>query len=193
MQNTKRLLSTLTLTSFLTLAGCSFPGVYKIDVQQGNVITQDMIDQLRPGMSTNQVRYVMGNPLVQDTFNPNRWDYIYSLKPGGHTRQQERISLLFNQQGQLIALAGDFKPGLSRDEEILQGQPNIAETPATTLPEAGDQDNTNELPIISREQLEQQESKPETPAAPGSLLEELQQEIDAIEIVPVPEPGKIGH
>ena len=189
MQNTKRLLSSLTLTSFLALAGCSFPGVYKIDVQQGNVITQDMIDQLRPGMSTSQVRYVMGNPLVLDTFNPNRWDYIYNLKPGGHKRQQERISLLFNQQGQLVALAGDFKPGLSRDEEILLGD----EQP---------------LPVISHEQLEQQEQQqPTDPAAeastktpvapamdpePGSLLEELQKEVDSIQVQPVPTPGKIN-
>lgn len=82
MQNTKLLLNSLALAGLLALAGCSFPGVYKIDIQQGNVVTQDMIDQLRPGMTRRQVRFIMGNPLIQDTFNTNRWDYLYSLQPG---------------------------------------------------------------------------------------------------------------
>ncbi|MDB5979682.1 MAG: rane protein, partial [Pseudomonas sp.] len=55
MQNTKLLLTSFTLVGLLALAGCSFPGVYKIDIQQGNVVTQDMIDQLRPGMTRRQV------------------------------------------------------------------------------------------------------------------------------------------
>ena len=88
MQNTKLLLTSLTLVGLLALAGCSFPGVYKIDIQQGNVVTQDMIDQLRPGMTRRQVRFIMGNPLIQDTFNTNRWDYLYSLQPGGGKRQR---------------------------------------------------------------------------------------------------------
>lgn len=55
MQKTKLLLTSLSLTGLFALAGCSFPGVYKIDIQQGNVVTQDMIDQLRPGMTRRQV------------------------------------------------------------------------------------------------------------------------------------------
>ena len=59
MQKTKLLLTSLSLTGLFALAGCSFPGVYKIDIQQGNVVTQDMIDQLRPGMTRRQVRFIM--------------------------------------------------------------------------------------------------------------------------------------
>ena len=110
MQNTKLLLTSLTLVGLLALAGCSFPGVYKIDIQQGNVVTQDMIDQLRPGMTRRQVRFIMGNPLIQDTFNTNRWDYLYSLQPGGGKRQQERMSVFFNESDQLVSLSGDFMP-----------------------------------------------------------------------------------
>ena len=54
------------------LSACSFvgfPGVYKIDVEQGNIITQEMADQLQPGMSRRQVRFILGTPLVEDTFN----------------------------------------------------------------------------------------------------------------------------
>lgn len=121
MQNTKLLLSSLTLTGLLALAGCSFPGVYKIDIQQGNVVTQDMIDQLRPGMTRRQVRFIMGNPLITDTFHPNRWDYLYSIQPGGGERLQERVSLNFDSNDQLVGLAGDFMPGVSRDQAILGG------------------------------------------------------------------------
>ncbi len=162
MQNTKLLLSSLTLVSLLALAGCSFPGVYKIDIQQGNVVTQDMIDQLKPGMTRRQVRFIMGNPLITDTFHANRWDYLYSIQPGGRQRYQERVSLVFGSDDQLIGLAGDFMPGVSRDQAILgeNGEPTSA-TP---------------------------QNQTEEPAKPGSLLEQIQREVDAAEPVPVPIP-----
>lgn len=87
----------------------SFPGVYKIDIQQGNVITQEMIDQLKPGMTKRQVQFVMGTPLMQDTFQQNRWDYVYSLQPGGEARQQESITIYFDGD-QLSHFEGDFVP-----------------------------------------------------------------------------------
>lgn len=124
MQNTKLLLSSFCLMALLAVAGCSFPGVYKIDIQQGNVVTQDMIDQLRPGMTRRQVRFIMGNPLITDTFHANRWDYLYSLQPGGGERQQERISLEFDGNDQLVSMSGDFRPGVSRDEAILGTAPH---------------------------------------------------------------------
>lgn len=105
----------------LALSGCSstnqssslgflsFPGVYRIDVQQGNIITQDMVDQLRPGMTKRQVQFVMGTPLIQDTFTPDRWDYIYSLQPGGKKRKQKSISLYFEDDA-LTHFEGDFIP-----------------------------------------------------------------------------------
>lgn len=98
----------LTMT-LLAIGGCGFPGVYKIDIQQGNVITQDMVDQLRPGLTKRQVQYVMGTPLIEDTFNQSRWDYVYSLQPGGEARQQESISLFF-EDGLLDHFTGDFIP-----------------------------------------------------------------------------------
>lgn len=101
-----------------SLSGCGFPGVYKIDIQQGNVVTQEMVDQLRPGMTTRQVRFIMGTPLIQDTFEPNRWDYLYSMQSGHNPREQERISLMF-ENDRLVGLAGDFVPGTSRDEAIM--------------------------------------------------------------------------
>ncbi|GAB3371025.1 outer membrane protein assembly factor BamE [Azotobacter armeniacus] len=162
MQNTKLMLTSLPLVGLLALAGCTIPGVYKIDIQQGNVVTQDMIDQLRPGMTRRQVRFVMGSPLITDTFHPDRWDYLYSIKPGGGQRLQERVSLVFDSNDLLVGLAGDFLPGVTREEEILGGGDT---TIRRARPEEG-----------------------EEPAKPGSLLEEIQREVDEAESEPVPTP-----
>ena len=91
------------------IGSMDFPGVYKISIPQGNVITQDMVDQLRPGMSKRQVTFVMGTPLVRDPFHQDRWDYIYSFQPGGGERGQERISVFFVDD-QLVRFEGDFVP-----------------------------------------------------------------------------------
>ena len=102
----------ISIIAALLLAGCAeFPGVYKIDVPQGNIVKQDMVDKLRPGMTQNQVRYVMGTPLITDSFNKNRWDYLYRLKSGKTgTTTQERLQLTFDDEGKLIGLSGDFRP-----------------------------------------------------------------------------------
>ncbi|HDS1733887.1 outer membrane protein assembly factor BamE [Pseudomonas sp. BP8] len=174
MQKSKLLLTSLTLVGLLALAGCSFPGVYKIDIQQGNVVTQDMIDQLRPGMTRRQVRFIMGNPLIQDTFNTNRWDYLYSLQPGGGKRQQERMSIFFNEGDQLVSLSGDFMPGVSKDQEILGGSGDTSVSPAAQPGEPTEP------------------SQPaEKPAKPGSVEESIQREIDTIETTPVPTPAPL--
>ena len=165
MQKTKLLLTSLSFMGLIALAGCSFPGVYKIDIQQGNVVTQDMIDQLRPGMTRRQVRFIMGNPLLTDTFHANRWDYLYSMQPGGRQRLQERVSLSFDDNDQLAGLAGDFLPGVSRDQAILGEDVDNLSAPQTSQPP-------------------QVEDKP----APGSLLEQIQRDVDSVEAVPVPTP-----
>jgi outer membrane protein assembly factor BamE len=109
----------------------------------------------------------MGNPLLTDTFHADRWDYLYSLQPGGGERQQERISVIFNPNDQLVSLSGDFMPGMSRDEAIL-GKDSA---PTVTAP---------------AEKVEQ--PKPEKPVKPGSLLDQIQKEVDGVETVPVPTP-----
>ena len=94
------------------VSGCQyfrFPGVYKINVQQGNIITQEMIDQLKPGMTRRQVRYIMGNPLIQDTFNPDRWDYVYTMIPAKGEPTKERMSIYF-EDDKLVRFSGDFVP-----------------------------------------------------------------------------------
>lgn len=99
------------------LAACAgFPGVYKIDIEQGNSITQEMVDQLRPGMTKRQVRFIMGTPLAQDPFNQERWDYIYSMQPGGEDREQERLTVIFDDEDRLASFAGDFEPDIDTED-----------------------------------------------------------------------------
>lgn len=109
----------LSVTAFLLLSACStdnIPGLYQIDVQQGNNVDQEMINKLEPGMTKNQVAYVMGTPLLIDTFHPNRWDYIYSYQPGGEEREQRRITLYFNDDETLSHVEGDTRIVASRED-----------------------------------------------------------------------------
>jgi outer membrane protein assembly factor BamE len=104
----------LSLLTSLTLVSCStilnnLPGVYTLEIQQGNIIDQAMIDQLRPGMNKRQVLYIMGSPMLDDVFHKNRWDYLYSDQPEGEDRVQKRISLLF-ENDQIVGIQGDFRP-----------------------------------------------------------------------------------
>lgn len=84
----------------LGLAGCSaeqvrIPGIYRIDVQQGNVVDAEMLAQVEPGMDARKVRFLLGTPLLIDTFNPNRWDYYYSYLQGNGELARQRITLVF--------------------------------------------------------------------------------------------------
>jgi outer membrane protein assembly factor BamE len=85
------------------------PGVYKIDVPQGNIVTQEMVNQLHTGMNKHQVSYAMGTPLVVDVFHPDRWDYIYSFQQGGHKPEQHHVTLYF-ENDQLTRIEGDYQP-----------------------------------------------------------------------------------
>ena len=71
--------------------------VHRIDVQQGNVITKDMVDQLKAGMTKRQVMFVMGSPLIEDPFHKGRWDYVFTLQPGEKRKIMEykRVTLHF--------------------------------------------------------------------------------------------------
>ncbi|MBU2984764.1 outer membrane protein assembly factor BamE [Saccharophagus degradans] len=82
-----------------SLVACSsfrFPGVYKVRVQQGNYIEKKMVDQLEVGMTRRQVQYVMGSPLLEDTFNTDRWDYLFMVKRGGEVLVDRRFTVYFN-------------------------------------------------------------------------------------------------
>jgi len=96
-------------------AGC----IYKIKIPQGNIVTQEMVDQLKLGMSKRQVKFIMGTPLVQDHMHVDRWDYIDSIIDPSGVRTSKKITLLFNAEQELIAWQGDLIPGISRDDNLL--------------------------------------------------------------------------
>ncbi|MFV1996992.1 MAG: outer membrane protein assembly factor BamE [Acidiferrobacterales bacterium] len=82
--------------------------LYKQDIEQGNVVTQKMVGQIQRGMTREQVRFVMGTPLVSDVFHKDRWDYYYSFQPEGRraTRKQY-ITILFRNDKVSEILFGD--------------------------------------------------------------------------------------
>jgi len=92
------------------------PLVYRVDIQQGNVIEQSMINKLEPGMTKAQGRFIMGTPLLVDPFHSNRWDYIYSIEPGDGERAQRHIALFFKED-KLTHLEGDITTGYRHSEE----------------------------------------------------------------------------
>lgn len=77
----------------LVLGGCA---LYKVDVAQGNLITAEMKQQLQLGMTQRQVRFLLGSPMVQDAFHPERWDYVYVLRRGNGDTTQEQLRLTFD-------------------------------------------------------------------------------------------------
>ncbi|MCK9388022.1 MAG: outer membrane protein assembly factor BamE [Sulfuritalea sp.] len=95
------------------LAACSstpqitnYLSPYRIDVRQGNFVSQEMVAQLKPGLSRDQVRFILGSPLVADMFHADRWDYVYRFQPG-HGEVQQRTLTVFFQDNKLTRVAGD--------------------------------------------------------------------------------------
>jgi outer membrane protein assembly factor BamE len=104
----------LPLCLMLPACGMRMPGVddlpglqpYRINVQQGNALTQDMVARLKPGMTRSQVRFVLGTPVVQDAFHANRWDYLYMFTEGRKETRSRRLTVIF-EDDKLLRLEGD--------------------------------------------------------------------------------------
>jgi outer membrane protein assembly factor BamE len=96
----------------LLAAACShvphIPGVtpYRPEIQQGNFVSQEMVSQLKPGMSKEQVRFVLGTPLLTDIFHADRWDYVYWRESPSGQREQRRLAVHF-EDGRLARVDGD--------------------------------------------------------------------------------------
>ncbi|MFP4611612.1 MAG: outer membrane protein assembly factor BamE [Thiohalophilus sp.] len=80
----------------LLLAGAGGCSIYKIDIQQGNTLEAEQVEKLNTGMTREQVAYLLGTPLIQDPFHANRWDYVYSFKPGGSKPKSQHLTLHFD-------------------------------------------------------------------------------------------------
>lgn len=98
-------LSLLVLT--LVLSGCSLFQVKKLDIEQGNIITPKMILELHPGMTKAEVKDLLGTPVMLNTFNDNREDYIYTFKPG-HGQMTEKSMILIFRNNRLSEIGGNY-------------------------------------------------------------------------------------
>ena len=103
----QRWISRATLFAAVALGGCAMIesyaplikqiGVYKLDINQGNFISQDMVDKLKNGMTRQQVRLVLGTPLVTSAFRDKRWDYVYEYQRDGQVREHRQFTVYFNE------------------------------------------------------------------------------------------------
>ena len=96
---------------FLLLAGCGVPRIpgitpYKPEIQQGNYVSQEMMAQIKPGMTREQVRFILGTPLLTDIFHADRWDYVYWRETQDGRREQRKVALFFA-DGKLARMEGD--------------------------------------------------------------------------------------
>tara|TARA_B100000902_G_scaffold296793_1_gene283830 strand:- start:165 stop:494 length:330 start_codon:yes stop_codon:yes gene_type:complete len=96
----------LLLTTML-LASCSIPRIFQVVISQGNLVDQEMLDKLEVGMTESQVKFVMGTPLISDTFYPNRWDYFTSVTQGETTYTNQKVTLYF-EESKLVSWEGEI-------------------------------------------------------------------------------------
>lgn len=115
-----RLLACLLLA--IAAPGCGFavPSiVHKIDIQQGNVIVPETVAKLKKGMSRNDVKQLMGTPLLTDVFHGNRWDYYFSNEKRGRLVERTTLSLYFEDE-KLVAVTGDVAPGTAGSAPVVR-------------------------------------------------------------------------
>lgn len=154
-----------------TACGTALPTVkpYKLDVQQGNVVTSKMLLQLRPGMTKSQVRFIMGTPLIQDSFHGNRWDYVYQLREKGKIVEQRRVILDFENE-LLKTVRGDVIPAGSgpKGEETS----NTGTRTVPPVDKAKDKSFMDKLKFWKKEEVAPAPITPEnqsTPVAPQAV------------------------
>ena len=102
---------------------------YRVEINQGNYVTQDMVAKLKPGMTRNQVRFILGTPLVVDPFRTDRWDYVYVYYKAGKLAEQKRITLFF-EGDTLTRIDGDLpEPATQPPATGVTPDPQATPTP----------------------------------------------------------------
>lgn len=123
----------------LALAACSnvprFFNEYKIDVQQGNVLSQEMVSQLKPGQTRDQVRFLLGTPMITDVFHQQRWDYVYSFRNGATGQTQSRRFSVYFENDVLAKVDGDV--GVAEVAELTAPVARGRVVDLGSIPESG--------------------------------------------------------
>jgi len=99
----------------IPLSGCT---IYEIDIQQGNVLDEEAVDKLQLGMNRQQVKFILGSPILTDTFHPNRWDYIHTYRPGKGETRQRTITITFKEDS-LVKINDSFKANYEQPVSTL--------------------------------------------------------------------------
>ena len=108
-------------------------GVYKIDINQGNFLSQDMVDKLKTGMTKPQVRATLGTPLVSSAFRDSRWDYVYEFSRQGKVREHRQFTVYFSDE-KLARWEGDEMP-----QSVVELNRAAGDKAMQRLPDADDQ------------------------------------------------------
>ena len=159
-------------TDLLPTIPSSLPKVYKIDIQQGNEITSEMVMKLKPEMTKSQVRFALGTPLIQDTFHQDRWDYVYGMRINDVLIETRHLVLNFvdeklkNINGKVIPNADDTK----QDSGIEKNNKNL---------QLNDKKGNNEIEITD------EEVKPSQPVKLPPLIEGAELSPDKKPLKPV--------
>jgi outer membrane protein assembly factor BamE len=103
-------------------------GVYRLDINQGNYISQDMVDKLKVGQTKPQVRAALGTPLVTSAFRDNRWDYVYMFKSAGRVREHRQFTVYFKDDA-LARWEGDEMPPSVQDLNRVAATRTLPEDP----------------------------------------------------------------
>lgn len=130
------------MIAVLPLQGCGnipilpFLKPYKIDIQQGNYVTQEMVAKLQPGMTRSQVRFALGTPLIVDPFRTDRWDYAYTFAKAGVLTEQRKVTVVF--RGDVLDhIEGDVAAGANISQpQAKEAAPAPAAPAAPAVPAA---------------------------------------------------------
>jgi outer membrane protein assembly factor BamE len=135
------------------------PGVYRIDMQQGNVIEQEMLDKLRPGMEKSQVHFIMGTPTIVDPFHNDRWEYIYTYSKGGKRRTQRHITIFF-EDDKLTYLDGSVVKGVRKPPEEYRKERKTVDVPLKRKKDGFFSKLKNVLPFVGDDEPKRHTPKP---------------------------------
>jgi len=136
----RKLLIFIGVVATLALTGCSTVSdptpapspntglIYRPIIQQGNVVPQEQVNELLPGMSKRQVKFLLGTPMLSSVFHANRWDYVYTIGRGSTPSEIRRVTVLF-ENDRLVRITGDLRPQplderAERKQEILVSVPD---------------------------------------------------------------------
>lgn len=145
----RKLLTTLAATASIAVGGCSTFGdgldtldaatefipdaldkttlIYRPTIQQGNVVTQEQVNKLEPGMTRRQVRFVLGSPTLRDLFHEDRWDYPFTVGIGSVPSEKSYLTVYF-EDDRLVRITGDLRPQ-PEDERAPEQKPAVASVP----------------------------------------------------------------